>query len=212
MTAKTSISGRAMPLVVDDVDTDALYPARFYTLPGGFEQALFADWRRHADGTPKPAFPTNDLRYDGANILIAGRNFGCGSSRENAVWALQDAGFEAIIAAGFGEIFAGNAATCGLACLTAPRDDIAALAARTGLEDGTAQLHIDIASGALTVNSQQVLVLSMEETARAALLEGDLPLDRAIRRAETCQRRITAYLGGQGWAPSEILAVSGDQS
>lgn len=212
MIAKSSITGRAMPLFLDDVDTDALYPARFYTLPGGFDQALFADWRCQADGTPKPGFPTNDPRYDKANILIAGRNFGCGSSRENAVWALQDAGFEAIIAAGFGEIFAGNAATCGLACLTAPLDEIAALALCPDITAGTASLHIDIATGTLMTDGRPALVLSMEETARRAILDGDMPLDRAIRRAETSRRKINAYLGGQAWAPKDILAVSGDHS
>ena len=94
----------------------------------------------------------------------------------------------------------------------APLDEIAALALCPDITAGTASLHIDIATGTLMTDGRPALVLSMEETARRAILDGDMPLDRAIRRAETSRRKIDAYLGGQAWAPKDILAVSGDHS
>lgn len=210
MTGMTSVSGIAMPLPVDDVDTDALYPARFYTLPGGYDQALFANWRMGPDGRPDPAFPMNDPRFKGASILIGGENFGCGSSRENAVWSLQDGGFRAIIASGYGEIFAGNAAGCGLACLTATPEDLAALHAHPGIRDGTARMRIDIATGGTAIGNTEGPVLTMDPTARSMILGGDLPLDRAIRRAGASSNRIRDYRAGRRWLPGSLIDVTGD--
>lgn len=103
-------SGTAVPLRHDDVDTDQLAPARFvpYFRPEGYANILLADWR------DDPGFVLNQPQYQGATILVAGRDFGTGSSRESAVWALQSAGFHVVVASRFGDIFRGNATTRGL--------------------------------------------------------------------------------------------------
>jgi len=104
------IIGLAAPLYRADVDTDQILPKQFLKLIDrtGFGKHLFADWRYDAAGKPKPDFVLNIARYQGAKILLAGNNFGCGSSREHAPWALSDAGFRAIIAPGFADIFYNN--------------------------------------------------------------------------------------------------------
>jgi len=100
----------------DDVDTDQVIPARFLkgTARGGWGEHLFADRRYDAEGRPRPEFPLNRPEAKGARVLVAGRNFGCGSSREHAVWALQGYGFQAVIALSFADIFRGNALKNGL--------------------------------------------------------------------------------------------------
>ena len=105
----------AIPLPLENIDTDQIIPARFLkaTTREGFGENLFRDWRCNADGTPKPDFVLNDPRYSG-QILLAGKNFGCGSSREHAAWALFDAGFRVVISSYFADIFRGNALNTGL--------------------------------------------------------------------------------------------------
>lgn len=112
----TTLSGRAALLLLDDVDTDQIIPARFLTTTArtGLGAHLFADWRFDAAGTPRPEFALNRPESAGARILVAGRNFGCGSSREHAPWSLLDYGFRAVIATSFADIFRGNALKNGL--------------------------------------------------------------------------------------------------
>src|SRR5207253_4440306 len=102
--------GKVAPLFRANIDTDQIIPKQFLKRieRTGFGEFLFNDWRRTADGTPDPKFVLNQPRYAGASILIAGKNFGCGSSREHAVWALADFGFRAVIAPSFADIFANN--------------------------------------------------------------------------------------------------------
>jgi len=106
----TIISSTAVPLPEENVDTDQIIPARFLkaTTREGFGENLFRDWRFNAGGTPKQAFVLNNPIYSGS-ILVAGKNFGCGSSREHAAWALYDFGFRAVISSFFADIFKGNA-------------------------------------------------------------------------------------------------------
>src|SRR5271154_4496214 len=103
-------TGKAAPLLRANVDTDQIIPKQFLKRieRTGFGEFLFHDWRKSQDGKPDPSFPLNDPRYAGASILVAGKNFGCGSSREHAVWALEDFGFRAVIAPSFADIFANN--------------------------------------------------------------------------------------------------------
>ncbi|MEX0843802.1 MAG: 3-isopropylmalate dehydratase small subunit [Balneolaceae bacterium] len=105
----------AVPLPEEDVDTDQIIPARFLkaTSKDGFGENLFRDWRYDSDGNPKDSFVLNDSKYSG-EILVAGRNFGCGSSREHAAWALTDYGFRAVVSSYFADIFKGNALNNGL--------------------------------------------------------------------------------------------------
>lgn len=112
----TSLRSRVVPLPANDIDTDQIIPARFLkaTDKTGMGDHLFADWRFNADGSPMPDFILNQPRADGAQILLVGDNFGCGSSREHAPWALVGFGFRAIISASFADIFRSNALKNGL--------------------------------------------------------------------------------------------------
>jgi 3-isopropylmalate/(R)-2-methylmalate dehydratase small subunit len=112
------VSSRACPIDVDDVDTDQILPKQYLKRVerSGFGPFAFAEWRYEEDGTPKPDFGMNRPEHAGARILLAGRNFGCGSSREHAPWALEDAGFKAIIAPSFADIFRANCGKVGIVC------------------------------------------------------------------------------------------------
>ena len=103
-------TGRVAPLHRANIDTDQIIPKQFLKRieRTGFGEFLFFDWRRTKDGTPDPSFTLNQSRYTGASVLVAGKNFGCGSSREHAVWALADFGFRVVIAPSFADIFANN--------------------------------------------------------------------------------------------------------
>src|SRR5438552_14275480 len=111
-----SYTGLVAPLDRPNVDTDQIIPKQFLKRVErtGFGEFLFYDWRLLPDGQPDPSFPLNEFRYRGASILVAGKNFGCGSSREHAPWALADYGFRAIIAPSFADIFANNCMKNGL--------------------------------------------------------------------------------------------------
>ena len=116
-------TGVVAPLPRPDIDTDQIIPKQFLKRLGrtGFADALFFDWRLAPDGRPRPEFVLNDPRYAQASILLAGPNFGCGSSREHAVWALQNYGFKVVISSRFADIFRGNSGKAGL--LTAQVDE-----------------------------------------------------------------------------------------
>ena len=115
MQAFTTINSTAVPLPIEDVDTDQIIPARFLkaTNRDGFGDNLFRDWRYVQGNEPKPDFVLNDSTYTG-EILVAGKNFGCGSSREHAAWALYDYGFKVVVSSFFADIFKGNALNNGL--------------------------------------------------------------------------------------------------
>jgi 3-isopropylmalate/(R)-2-methylmalate dehydratase small subunit len=142
-------TGRPLPL--ENVDTDQIIPARFLkaTTREGFGENLFRDWRYNADGSPKAEFVLNDPRYDG-QILVAGKNFGCGSSREHAAWALYDAGFRAVISSYFADIFCGNALNTGLLPLQVSDEVLARLLA--AIEANPAlELVVDLPAQTLAV-------------------------------------------------------------
>ncbi len=112
----TTLTSRAVPLPANDIDTDQIIPARFLkaTDKNGMGDHLFADWRYNSDGTPKSDFILNKSEWQGAHILLAGDNFGCGSSREHAPWALTAYGFRAVISTSFADIFRNNSLKNGL--------------------------------------------------------------------------------------------------
>src|SRR5688572_12473354 len=112
----TTLQSPVVPLVRNDVDTDQIIPARFLKITDkvGLGDKLFSDWRYNADGAPKPDFVLNQPRYQGRQILLAGDNFGCGSSREHAPWALVGWGIRAVVALGFADIFKSNSLKNGL--------------------------------------------------------------------------------------------------
>ena len=111
----TTLSSTAVPLPIENIDTDQIIPARFLkaTTREGFGENLFRDWRYDKDGNPKEDFVMNSPRYKG-EILVAGKNFGCGSSREHAAWAIEGAGFRAVVSSFFADIFRNNALNNGL--------------------------------------------------------------------------------------------------
>ena len=160
------ISGRGMPLPRRDIDTDQIIPSRYLKRieRTGFGEGLFAEWR--AD----PGFVLNDPRYAGAEILITGANFGCGSSREHAAWALEDHGFRAIVAERFADIFRGNALKIGLLPVVLPADAVDALMTAV-TADPTLTIEIDVASRSLRC-SELTATFPLDDHAAERLLEG----------------------------------------
>ena len=117
----TTITSPAVPLPIENVDTDQIIPARFLKAVErkGFGDNLFRDWRYNKDGSPKTDFPLNNLKYSG-KILVGGKNFGSGSSREHAAWAIYDYGFRVVVSSFFADIFKGNALNNGLLPVVVP--------------------------------------------------------------------------------------------
>jgi 3-isopropylmalate/(R)-2-methylmalate dehydratase small subunit len=141
-----------VPLNIENIDTDQIIPARFLkaTTREGFGENLFRDWRYNTDNTPKAEFVLNDPMYQG-QVLVAGKNFGCGSSREHAAWAIQDAGFDAVISSFFADIFKGNALNNGLLPIQVSDEFLAAIF--TAVErNHTAQLDIDLETQTVTIS------------------------------------------------------------
>lgn len=124
--------GRVVPLDRVNVDTDQIIPKQFLKRieRTGFGEFLFYDWRFTRDGKKNPDFMLHEPRYEGASVLVAGKNFGCGSSREHAVWALADFGFRAVIASSFADIFANNSTKNGFLPVRLSEDDVAVLMQR----------------------------------------------------------------------------------
>lgn len=115
-----TLTATALPLRAENVDTDQIIPARYLTTVtrSGLGAGLFADWRTQADGSLRTDFPMNQPQYAGAQVLLAGRNFGCGSSREHAPWAILDAGFRVVVSSHFADIFYNNSLKNGLLLVT----------------------------------------------------------------------------------------------
>ena len=189
--------GAAVALPLENVDTDQLIPARFMSTPRreGYGRFLLHDLRRGADGAPDPSFPLN--RHPEASVLIARRNFGCGSSREAAVYALADAGIRAVIAPGFGDIFAGNAVNNGLLPATLPETDCEDLIA--ALAGGTAPCRIGLEPCRIGIAGRS-FPFGLPDAWRTKLLNGWDDID--LTRAETS--RIAEFRGrrraGAPWA------------
>jgi len=138
-------TGTVAPLDRANVDTDQIVPKQFLKRVerSGFGQFLFFDWRYQPNGMPKPEFVLNQSRYQGATVLVAGKNFGCGSSREHAPWALADYGFRAIIAPSFADIFASNCAKNGI-LLCGLDDKIVAHLTQRAIRTPGYQLTVDL--------------------------------------------------------------------
>ncbi len=167
----TQIAGRGVHVPGNDIDTDRIIPARFMKCVtfDGLGQYLFYDMRKNADGTDK-SHPLNNPRFQGATILLSGSNFGCGSSREHAPQAIQKAGFRAVVAEGYAEIFFGNSTGLGIPCVSAAREDIAKIAAAVE-KDPQTEVVIDLVRQEIRFGGQTVR-LSIRESARDALVNG----------------------------------------
>jgi 3-isopropylmalate/(R)-2-methylmalate dehydratase small subunit len=169
MPAVTQIRSRTVALPATNIDTDQIIPARFLTATSkaGFGKHLFADWRYDADGNPKAEFALNQPEARGAAILVAGRNIGCGSSREHAPWALQDFGFAAVISTEFADIFRTNCLKNGLLPVVVDEDTHAWLLSHPNVE-----VNIDVASTTLTLPDGRAVGFPLEGFAKYCLLNG----------------------------------------
>jgi 3-isopropylmalate/(R)-2-methylmalate dehydratase small subunit len=167
----TKVTGRGVHVAGDDIDTDRIIPARFMKCVtfDGLGRYFFFDVRFDADERPR-THPLNDPRFAGASILISGRNFGCGSSREHAPQAIAKAGFKAVIAEGFAEIFFGNSTTLGMPCVTLKGDDIRRLVALVESQPDT-EVTIDLEDGVVKAGELS-LPLTIKPSAREALTTG----------------------------------------
>ena len=146
MESFVTVCGIAAPIVRINIDTDQIIPGRFLVRisDAGIGEGLFADWRYRADGSPNPDFILNRSPYDRAKILIADRNFGCGSSREDAPKALRDFGFRAVIAPSFGGIFFNNSFRNGLLPVELPVEQVTDLVAEIERSGGTQPVTVDL--------------------------------------------------------------------
>jgi len=147
----TKLTSAIVPLNIENIDTDQIIPARFLkaTTREGFGENLFRDWRYENDNQPKADFVLNDPTYNG-QVLVAGKNFGCGSSREHAAWAIQDAGFDVVISSFFADIFKGNALNNGLLPIQVSEEFLAQIF--TAVENNAnSPLEVDLENQTVTI-------------------------------------------------------------
>ena len=176
------LRSRTVVLPATNIDTDQIIPARFLTTTTreGLGQHLFSEWRYDAQGAPRPEFALNKPEAQGCRILVAGRNFGCGSSREHAPWALLDYGFRAVVSTRIADIFSSNALRNGLLPVTVDEATGAWLLAHPG-----AQLTVDLPACTLALPGGTVVSFPLEPFARHCLLNGVDELGYLLsRRAE----------------------------
>jgi len=169
----TNFESRIVPLPINNVDTDQIIPARFLktTSKQGLDQQLFFDWRYDDKGQPKPDFILNRPGTPGAEVLLAGDNFGCGSSREHAPWALTQFGFRAVISTSFADIFRGNSLKNSLLPIVVPPDVHEALFA-TVANNPDARVKIDLAAQKLTLPDGRSVEFPVDAFAKQCLLDG----------------------------------------
>ncbi len=169
----TTLTSRIVPLPVNNVDTDQIIPARFLkaTDKKGMGDNLFADWRYNPDGAPKADFVLNDPLYRGAQILLAGDNFGCGSSREHAPWALTGFGFRAIISTSFADIFRNNALKNGLLPIVVDAETQRTLFDLVE-EAPLAEVTVDLASQTIRLPGGQAVSFPIDPFSKTCLLKG----------------------------------------
>jgi 3-isopropylmalate/(R)-2-methylmalate dehydratase small subunit len=166
-------AGRAVSIDRANIDTDQIIPKQFLTRieRTGYGRFLFYDWRFDAEGKSQPDFILNDPKYDGASILIAGANFGCGSSREHAPWSLIDYGFRVIIAPSFADIFYNNSLKNGLLPIALTEDQIRSLSSRSH-DDLKYVLDVDLPAQTVTDNNGFTAEFTIDPFRKNCLLEG----------------------------------------
>jgi 3-isopropylmalate/(R)-2-methylmalate dehydratase small subunit len=167
------VEGRVAVLDRPDVDTDQIIPKQFLKRieRTGYGRYAFFDWRFDEDGRERPGFELNQPPFEGARILLAGRNFGCGSSREHAAWALQDYGFDVVIASSFGDIFRSNAGKIGMVIVELPEEQVKELMESVDLDRGS-DLAVDLETLTVTSPSGKVFPFSFDKSTRFRLLNG----------------------------------------
>jgi 3-isopropylmalate/(R)-2-methylmalate dehydratase small subunit len=200
-----TFTGKAVALPINDTDTDQIIPARYLKVTGkaGLGQALFSDWRYEADGTPKPDFVLNQPEHQGASVLIGGHNFGCGSSREHAPWALMGAGFRAVISTYFADIFRNNSLKNGLLPIIVDEETHNQLISLAE-EDPETQVTVDLESQTLTLPDGRAVNFPIDGFSKHCLLNGvdqlgyllSLESETAQYEAEHPARVDTAVVAG----------------
>lgn len=182
--AVTRVRSRTACLPESNIDTDRIIPARFLTTTtrAGLGKVAFNDWRYREDGTPDPEFALNKPEAQGAAILVAGRNFGCGSSREHAPWALLDFGLRAVISAEIADIFRSNSLKNGLLPVVLDAAVVDELLANPGIE-----LDIDVAASTVTLPDGRSFVFPIDGFARTCLLEGVDQLGYLLKQSSAIQ-------------------------
>ena len=168
-----TLTSRLLPMPIDNIDTDQIIPARFLktTTKDGLDKQLFCDWRYDAQGNPKPGFILNTPRAQGAAVLLAGDNFGCGSSREHAPWALTQFGFRAVISTSFADIFKSNSLKNGLLPIVVDKATHAKLFAAAGADE-QASVTVDLKAEKLTLPDGSSVGFTVDPFSRHCLMEG----------------------------------------
>jgi 3-isopropylmalate/(R)-2-methylmalate dehydratase small subunit len=168
-----TLTSHIVAIPVENIDTDQIIPARFLktTSKAGLGQSLFADWRYLADGTPKADFPLNRPEAEGSSILLAGDNFGCGSSREHAPWALMDFGVRAVVSTSFADIFRNNALKNGLLPVVVDAETHRQLFSLVS-EEPDMEITIDLAAQTLRLPDGRAATFPIDEFSKTCLLEG----------------------------------------
>jgi 3-isopropylmalate/(R)-2-methylmalate dehydratase small subunit len=186
-----TLTSHIVAIPVENIDTDQIIPARFLktTTKAGLGRHLFADWRYNADATPKPDFVLNRPEAQGARILLAGDNFGCGSSREHAPWALMDFGFRAIISTSFADIFRNNALKNGLLPVVVDTETHHQLFSLITKEQTDPEIAIELASRTLHLPDGRQVTFPIDEFSKTCLLEGIDQLGYLLKNEE----HIAAY-------------------
>lgn len=191
----TRLEAIAAPIAQSNLDTDQIIPARFLKKPRekGFGQYLFYDLRFQPDGAENADFILNQSPYRFASILVAAQNFGCGSSRESAVWALYDYGFRAIIAPSFGDIFSNNSLKNGLLPIVLPYDVVASLL--SSLKEIPGQtVSVDLQTQIVTLPDRATHKFDIDPFAKECLLGGLDELEYTLSRMDEIVRFEKAYL------------------
>jgi 3-isopropylmalate/(R)-2-methylmalate dehydratase small subunit len=191
--------GQVAPLDRANVDTDQIIPKQFLKRieRTGFGEFLFYDWRRGKNGSQDPSFSLNEARYTGASILVTGKNFGCGSSREHAVWALADFGFRAVIAPSFADIFANNCMKNGVLTVVLSEEQVAEIIRRAAdLPDY--QVVVDLEQCKVEDDRRFSATFQIDEFTRHCLLEGLDDIGLTLQH----QAEIAAYESKHPVSPS----------
>ena len=196
MDAFTRLDAKIAPLPVANIDTDQIIPKQFLKTVEreGLGKGLFYDLRFDGDGKLRPDFVLNDPRYAGAGVLIAGENFGCGSSREHAPWALLDYGVRCVIAPSFADIFYGNCFQNGLLPIALPADAVQALMDEA--KGGNHVFSVDLAAQTVTAPSGRSFRFEIDPSRKEKLLKGLDSIGETLQRAPD----IDAYEARQGLA------------
>lgn len=180
----TRFTGRILALPHENVDTDQIIPARFLkvTAKDGLAEGLFCDWRYDASGRPRPDFVLNQPQARGASILVAGDNFGCGSSREHAPWALVAFGFRAIVSTSFADIFRNNSLKNGLLPIVVDSETHRQLL-KVAAENPAAEVTIDLASQSLELPNGSRATFPIDNFSKQCLLQGVDELGYILKHA-----------------------------